>query len=440
LNFIKNHIPRRAEICEPITRLTKKDVRFVWGEEQQRAFDKLKAVVLETILLTYPNPNRPFDIYPNASSTYAMGAVLAQGGKIISTFSRKFNDAQLKYIVTGQELLAAVEACKHFKQIIRGCEIRIHTDHQNLTHDGMVHVNLRQQRAQILLDSEFGATFIHIKGTDNTAADSLSRLEISDDEPTEIANKIFAILQNNLDREESNDFPLDMKRIMTAQRSDDEIQRRINSGKLSAKIGTKTIDGGEVTTINGLVWVPKEAQQQIVEWYHSNLQHAGITRKINSISQMFTWKGLRPMVEQHVLSCDSCQRNKSTNKKSYGKSHSPQLFVIKILGRSFTSIAVALGRSGGTMRRRERLGLLKSTFYQWWRRAPDGANLPESNQHRQLQRQLNSARGGYAVTHNPTRSYMITVLNSWVASSRRCWTATASKANPPQSKIRRPTR
>jgi hypothetical protein len=78
LNFIKNHIPRRAEICEPITRLTKKDVKFIWGEEQQRAFDKLKAVVSEAILLTYPNPNRPFDIYPDASSTYAMGAVLAQ--------------------------------------------------------------------------------------------------------------------------------------------------------------------------------------------------------------------------------------------------------------------------------------------------------------------------------------------------------------------------
>jgi hypothetical protein len=78
---------------------------------------------------------------------YAMGVVLAQDGKIISTFSRKFNDAQLKYTVTGQELLAVVEACKHFEQIIRGCKIRIHMDHQNLTHDETVHVNLRQQRA-----------------------------------------------------------------------------------------------------------------------------------------------------------------------------------------------------------------------------------------------------------------------------------------------------
>ncbi len=319
MNFIKNHIPRRAKICEPITRLTKKDVKFVWGEEQQQVFDKLKAVVLEAILLTYPNPNRPFDIYPNASSMYAMGVVLAQDRKIISTFSRKFNDAQLKHTVMGQEILAAVEACKHFEQIIWGCKIRIHMDHQNLTHDGTVQVNLRQQRARILLDLEIGATFIHIEGMDNTAADGLSQLEMSDDKPTEIANEIFAILQNNLDREESNNFPLDMKCIMIAQRSDNEIQQRINSGKLSAKIGTKIINGGEVTAINGLVWVPKEAQQQIVEWYHSNLQHTGITRTINSIGQTFTWKGLRPMVEQQVLSCDSCQRNKSTNKKSYGK-------------------------------------------------------------------------------------------------------------------------
>jgi hypothetical protein len=114
--------------------------------------------------------------------------------KLSALFSRKFNDTQLKYTVTGQELLAAVEACKHFEQIIRGCKFRIHTDHQNFTHDGTVHVNLRQQRAQILLDSEFAATFVHIKGTDNTAADSLSRLEMSNDKPTEIANIFFCNL------------------------------------------------------------------------------------------------------------------------------------------------------------------------------------------------------------------------------------------------------
>ena len=87
INFIKNHIVGRAEICKPITRLTKKEVKFVWGEEQEAAMQKIKAKIAEAIMLQYPNPNRPFDIYPDASSKYAIGAMLMQDGKIISTFS-----------------------------------------------------------------------------------------------------------------------------------------------------------------------------------------------------------------------------------------------------------------------------------------------------------------------------------------------------------------
>ncbi len=31
---------------------------------------------------------------------------------------------------------------------------------------------------------------------------------------------------------------------------------------------------------------------------------------INSINQVFGWKGMGKMVQKHVASCDSCQRNK----------------------------------------------------------------------------------------------------------------------------------
>ena len=100
--------------------------------------------------------------------------MLVQDGKVISTFSRKFNDAQLKYTVTDQELLAAAEACKHFKQIIKGCEITIHTDHQNLVYDEARHASMRVLRTRLLLDEEYGAKFVHIAGKDNTGADGLS--------------------------------------------------------------------------------------------------------------------------------------------------------------------------------------------------------------------------------------------------------------------------
>jgi hypothetical protein len=127
--FIKNHIPNRAEILQPITELTKKETPFIWGESQAAAFNKIKAAISNNIMCMYPDPNKPFIIYPDVSQNYAMGAMLAQvvdGTEvIIRTFSQKFNDAQLKYTVEEQELLAAHEACCFFHDIIYRCNIMI---------------------------------------------------------------------------------------------------------------------------------------------------------------------------------------------------------------------------------------------------------------------------------------------------------------------------
>ncbi len=81
----------------------------------------MKVAIEESITLEYPNSNKPFDLYTYVSSTLAMGVMSCQDGKSIGTFSQKLDDAQLKYTVMGQELLACMEACIHFNQIIRGC-------------------------------------------------------------------------------------------------------------------------------------------------------------------------------------------------------------------------------------------------------------------------------------------------------------------------------
>jgi hypothetical protein len=45
--------------------------------------------------------------------------------QIISIFSCNFNEAQFKYTMGEQELLAAFEACQFFHDIIHGCDITI---------------------------------------------------------------------------------------------------------------------------------------------------------------------------------------------------------------------------------------------------------------------------------------------------------------------------
>jgi hypothetical protein len=61
INFIKNHIKQRAVICKQINRLTQKDGKFVLGKKQKNAFNTVKTVISEAIMLEYPNPNHPFD-------------------------------------------------------------------------------------------------------------------------------------------------------------------------------------------------------------------------------------------------------------------------------------------------------------------------------------------------------------------------------------------
>jgi hypothetical protein len=71
----------------------------------------------------------------------------------------------------------------------------------------MQHANLREQRAQIFLDAEYQPKFIHVKGTDNTGADGLSRLPMDDKVPPASMKSLMAI--DNLDHS-NDDFPVDV--------------------------------------------------------------------------------------------------------------------------------------------------------------------------------------------------------------------------------------
>jgi hypothetical protein len=73
---------------------------------------------------------------------------------------------------------------------------------------------------------------------------------------------------------------------------DRALHERISLEKFKKNITTLNINRNNVTNFNGKVWVPKQLQQWIVKWYHSNLQHAGVTHTINTIGQTFVWKGI----------------------------------------------------------------------------------------------------------------------------------------------------
>ena len=131
-------------------------------------------MVAKETLLAYPDFNKKFVIYADASDKQ-LGAVIMQVGKPLAYYSRKLNKAQMNYTMTEKELLSIVETLKEFRNILLGYHIEVYTDHLNLTYETTLNESQRVMRWRLLIE-EFGPTLKFIKGEANVVADALSRL------------------------------------------------------------------------------------------------------------------------------------------------------------------------------------------------------------------------------------------------------------------------
>lgn len=67
-----------SHVCAPLFRLTEKGAKFVWSDECDLAFKKLKQALTSSPILAYPDREATFILDTDASN-FAYGAVLSQG-------------------------------------------------------------------------------------------------------------------------------------------------------------------------------------------------------------------------------------------------------------------------------------------------------------------------------------------------------------------------
>lgn len=87
-------------------------------------------------MLAHPAEEVPLILSTDASN-FAIGAVLQQECNKQRTplfFSRKLTDMQANYSTYDRELLAVYEAIKHFRYMVEGRNLIIHTDQKPLTY------------------------------------------------------------------------------------------------------------------------------------------------------------------------------------------------------------------------------------------------------------------------------------------------------------------
>jgi hypothetical protein len=300
INFYRDLYPKRAETLAPLTDLCGHKRKFTWEAQHEQAFQRMKEIITQDVMLTYPQFDKPFHVYTDASESQ-IGGVIMQENKPLGFFSKKLNQTQKKYPVTEQELLAIVETIKYFKHMLLGHTIIVHTDHKNLTHPNSKHSSDRVLRQRLVLE-EYGIEINYIPGTTNVVADALSRL------PTE---ELFLL--------EDNNFPLNLEIIAEKQTADNHLRTQLLREPPKYKQSVR--DGVAIYThpATQAIYVPASLRNAVLQWYHTSLQHPGIKRMQATIKENFYWPGIDASVESLVRTCDTCQKCKITAVKKYGK-------------------------------------------------------------------------------------------------------------------------
>jgi len=120
-NYYRRFIKNFAQVARPMNVLTRKDVKWQWGQKQQKAFDKLKRIFITRLVLVAPNLDKEFRIEANASN-YATGGVLSMKysdelWRPVAFISKSLSDTEWNYEIHDKEMLAVVrylEAWRYF--------------------------------------------------------------------------------------------------------------------------------------------------------------------------------------------------------------------------------------------------------------------------------------------------------------------------------------
>jgi hypothetical protein len=119
ISFVRRFISSLSQKVlsfSPLLRI-KKDQKFVWGDEQQKAFNEINEYMKEPPVLVPPQLNKPFKLYV-AANTQTIGSALIQEfeGKerVVAYLTQKLLDPETRYSAAEKLCLCVYYSCTKF--------------------------------------------------------------------------------------------------------------------------------------------------------------------------------------------------------------------------------------------------------------------------------------------------------------------------------------
>ncbi|MGI4568737.1 Ty3/Gypsy family RNase HI domain-containing protein, partial [Klebsiella pneumoniae] len=178
--YYRRFIKDFSSIALPMTRLTRKGIKFEWNEKCIEAFERLKKLLTTAPVLIIPEQGKGYVVYCDASKE-GLGCVMIQLERVVAYASRQLKVHERNYPTHDLELGAVVFALKVWRHYLYGERFEVFSDHKSLKYVfTQKDLNMRQRRWMEFLE-QYDLDLQYHPGKANAVADALSRQDKAKD-------------------------------------------------------------------------------------------------------------------------------------------------------------------------------------------------------------------------------------------------------------------
>ena len=323
-NYSSKYIHDYATLTAPLRELTKKNARFSWEQEHQRAFDKLKQALVSAPVMGYFDTQKDTMLTVDASPV-GVSAILAQSArdqsdyKVIAYASRSLSNVERRYSQTEKEALSIVWAVEHFHLFLYGQPFTLFTDHKPLE---IIYGSPKSKPSArierwVLRLQPYTFTVKYKPGKEN-AADYLSRhpsySQTNKEKHTEqyinfvTVNAVpKAMSLSEIARATNEDKTLQLLRA--ALRTDIWNSDLLKQYKMIKE--ELTIGAQNVILRGSRIVIPQSLQQRIIDIAHES--HQGLSKTKAMIREKVWFPKIDEAVKATLDSCLACQATGKQN-------------------------------------------------------------------------------------------------------------------------------
>ncbi|KAL8110921.1 hypothetical protein AgCh_026619 [Apium graveolens] len=278
--YYRRFVQDFSKIVVPLTKLTRKNEKFVWIDKCEESFQELKKRLVTAPVLVLPDEKGEFVIFSDASYK-GLGCVLMQHGKVIAYASRQLKPHEQKYPTHDLELAAIVFALKIWRHYLDGEKCEIYTDHKSLKYIfTQKELNMRQRRWLELI-KDYNCTIKEL-------IKDFEKLEIEVQIPELGRGAMYAMSFQ----------PEILEKIRCCQ----EQVMNHEKDKLTGEEVRAQKDEKRIYRVNSRIWIPKivELKHEILHEAHNSRFsiHPGSTKMYKDLKGSYWWPNIKKEIAE----------------------------------------------------------------------------------------------------------------------------------------------